>query len=362
MGTSIGWIVGFVALALLGVLVVFWTTAFRPQAVEDVVIHCADATLESLKPGQPIKVMTYNVQYFASKNYVFFYDLPDMSGPDWRPSREDIHATFHEVARVIVDESPDFVLLQEVDHGSRRTYHEDQLQSLLSLLPNEYTCHTSTYYWKAKFVPHPRIWGSVGVKLAVITKHRPTHVTRYALPTLPINPIIRIFAGGRAVLEARFPVAGGRELVVLNTHLDAFVLGTDVMQRQVSFLDEHLQGLDKGQTQWVLGGDLNLLPVGQYEKLSPDQQSYYNPQTEMQLLYDHFAVIPDPAALSGSKDHDWFTYYANDPSIGKPDRTLDYLIHSHNLSLAEAKVRQSDTQTISDHFPVVARFVLSAES
>lgn len=347
---------------LLAGLALLWINRFSPRPVEELEILCDADALATLQAGQTIKVMTYNVQYFAGKNYVFYYDLPDLSGPDWRPSREDIDATLHEVARVIADESPDFVLLQEVDHGARRTYHEDQLRRLLGLIPGSYSCHASTYYWKARFVPYPKIWGAVGVKLALISKYRPTTVTRFALPTLPINPILRAFAGGRAVIEARFPVAGGPDLLILNTHLDAFVLGTDIMQRQVAFLDEHLLDLDRKQTQWVLGGDLNLLPAGQYGKLSPDQQSYYNPVTEMQVLYDHYSVIPDLATLSGPAEDKWFTYFANDPSIDRPDRTLDYLIHSHRFSLMEAKVRQSDTLAISDHFPVTAQFILNTEA
>jgi len=43
-----------------------------------------------LKPGQPLKILTLTVQYMASKNYVFFSDLPAVYAPDERPSPEDI--------------------------------------------------------------------------------------------------------------------------------------------------------------------------------------------------------------------------------------------------------------------------------
>lgn len=43
------------------------------------------------------------------------------------------------------------------------------------------------------------------------------------------------------------------------------------------------------------------------------------------------------------------------------DRTLDYLFHSPKLQRITGYVRQEDTQTISDHLPVVGRFLLPAD-
>jgi len=56
----------------------------------------------------------------------------------------------------------DVVLLQEIDDGAARTDYNDQLARLLPLLPPEYVCHTTAFYWKAAYVPHPRIHGGAG--------------------------------------------------------------------------------------------------------------------------------------------------------------------------------------------------------
>jgi endonuclease/exonuclease/phosphatase family metal-dependent hydrolase len=163
-----------------------WAITYHPAEVQAEAIVCAeDAPV--LQPGQSLKVLSYNVQFVAGKNYVFFYDLPDDAGPDERPSAADIAQTVQEVARVIRAENPDVILLQEVDDGSARTDHEDQLARLRALLPQDYKCHTATFYWKAAFVPHPRIMGAIGQKLAIVSKYRLDRASRYQLALAPGN-------------------------------------------------------------------------------------------------------------------------------------------------------------------------------
>ena len=50
-----------------------------------------------LVPGQAVKVMTWNVQHLAGKQYVFWNDLPDGSGPDDRATAEDLAYNLDEV-------------------------------------------------------------------------------------------------------------------------------------------------------------------------------------------------------------------------------------------------------------------------
>ena len=63
-----------------------------------------------------------------------------------------------------------------------------------------------------------------------------------------------------------------------------------------------------------------------------------------------------PAQLISS----WLTHYPNDPGLNGPDRTVDYLFYSPKIKRVEARVRQDDTLRISDHLPVIARFLLPA--
>src|SRR5262245_1753713 len=146
---GIGIVLGVLVLALAGFLIF---GIYRPSDVEEMAVTCpADAP--QLQPGQTLKVLTWNVQTMSGKNYVFWSDVPTNDRPDDQPSPEDITLTLEEVARVIVEENPDIILLQEIANGEARTYNEDQLARLLELLPDEYACSTSTFSWKAAYVP-----------------------------------------------------------------------------------------------------------------------------------------------------------------------------------------------------------------
>ena len=347
------WVAGTLSTLIILLTILVWAMTFHPAPIqEETVTNKGNPPM--LQPGQQIKIMSYNVQYMASKNYVFFYDLLDGSGPDLRPSPEDITATFHEVARVIKAEDPDIILIQEIDDGAARTDFENQLNRLLDLLPESYGSYSASYYWKSMFVPHPKIMGAVGMKVATISKYKISSATRHQLALIPADPVTQQFNLKRAIREVRLPVDGKKELVVMNTHLDAFSQGTDTMQRQVAYLHQLGKKLDEDNMAWAVGGDFNLLPPGQYEQLIPAERAYYVPDTEFKIFYQDFSVVPSLSQLQGEDRHRWFTFFPNGSRSTAPDRTIDYLIHAKSFTLIDSHIRQADTLHISDHLPVVA--------
>jgi endonuclease/exonuclease/phosphatase family metal-dependent hydrolase len=344
---------------LMGLLVgLVWGITYHPADIQEEAVVCA-ADAPILEPGQSVKVLTYNVQYMAGKNYVFFYDLPHNAGPDERPTAAAIDATLREVARIIQTENPDVVLLQEVDDGAARTEYEDQLARLLTLLPQEnYRCQTAAFYWKADFVPHPRIMGSIGQKLAIISKYQINQATRYQLPVVTADPLTQQFSPKQAILEARLPVANSQDFALLATHLEVANRGTEVMQQQVAAVMERLESLNREGYAWLIGGDFNLLPPGQFERLAESQQPNFRAETELKPLIDRYRVIPDPFDVNGEHGDSWLTMFTNDPATTGPDRTLDYIFYADRLTLLGGYVRQHDTLTISDHLPLIAEFRL----
>src|SRR4029078_5418802 len=126
MKRPLKWTIGTVAALLALLVALVWSTTFHPAALQPAPVACAQAA-PVLQPGQSLKIMTWNVQFMAGKNYVFFSALPDGNAPDDRPTAQDITITLGEVARVIRAEHPDLVLLQEVDDGAARTDYENQL-------------------------------------------------------------------------------------------------------------------------------------------------------------------------------------------------------------------------------------------
>lgn len=343
--------------AILLLCLVFILSTYHPADVQGEAVTSPDGAPVLVK-GQKIKVLSWNVQFMAGKNYVFFFDEWDNSGPDIRPSKADIGLTFSEVARIIKDEDPDIILLQELDSGAARTDGEDQLARLLPLLPSEYVSYATAWYWKAAFVPHPQIMGSVGMKLGIISKYRMSEARRYQLPLMPNNIIVSNLQFKRAVLEARFPVRDGPPFTALAIHQDAFAQGSDTMQRQVNLVAKILSQKEAGGGSWVIGGDFNLLPPvrSAYDRLPADEKAYFQPDSEIAKLYGAFRAFPSLEMVEGP---DFARYLTHWPNRGKAaDRTIDYFFVGKNMAAEGFRVRQADTGRISDHFPIIIELSL----
>ena len=139
----LGLIFGFVILVgLIGVLFFIWLHAstLRVKEIESVTfVNLTD--VPTLKSGQKIKVLSWNIQFLAgNQNNHFFFD----GGKDAWPSITTRIKVLKQIAEVIITERPDIVLLQEVDDGAKRTEYEDQLTELLALLPKEYGNYQKT--------------------------------------------------------------------------------------------------------------------------------------------------------------------------------------------------------------------------
>ena len=352
----IKWLILAVFGAALSASLWAWFAVYQPPDLERVPVHCA-ADAPTLSPGQTVKVLNWNVQYMAGKDYHFFYE----GGPDAQVEPEDIHRTTAEVARIIREEDPDVVLLQEVYDGAVRTEYIDELARLRRQLPDDYACHTSAFYWRAPFVPHPRILGSVGMKLVVLSKYRVDEALRHQLTLKPADPVTKHFGLRRAVQEVRLPVDGGPDFVALNTHLEAFAQGTGLMAQHVDEIQAILQQITSNGHPWLIGGDFNMLPpdAEAYDRLQPSQRDYFNDDaTEITPLFDAYQSVPTLEELRGPSAADWFTHFPNDPSVEGPNKTIDYLFLPDDLPLGAHSVRQHDTLHISDHLPVIGQFRL----
>ena len=351
-----------IALALLLALIggLIYNVTWHPAPHERMPVSCnaRDAAPPILMPGQALKVMTWNIQYLAGKRYVFWYDMPDGSGPDERPTADDIAYNLDEVARVIRDEQPDVVLLQEVNDGAKNTDYTNQLALLQERVTDLYPCSTEAFYWKSDFVPDRHIYGSVGMKLATLSRYQMDKAERLQLPSPNGNLIGRQFEPKRALLVSDLPLRDGGHLAVVNTHLGDFKPGDDTLQRQLAATTQLLDTFEQAGTLWISGGDFNLLPQGQYQRLPAEQREQYAPDSELHALWDKYPMIPSNDDANGEDRRKWYTRFPNDPRLSGPDRTLDYLFYSPKLKRVDAQVRQADTMLISDHLPVIGRFLL----
>ena len=347
-------ILRILALVAAVLILAFRLSTFHPKPIQAEKVY-ARSEAPALQSGQRLKVLNWNLQYMAGKNYVFFYDEWDGSGKDDRPSRQDIEASYAEVVRVLLDEDPDLLILQELHDGSSSTDGEDQLERLLGYLPESYAYYASAFYWKAAFVPHPRIMGSAGMKLAIISKYRVDEAFRYQLPLMPADPITRHLNFKRAVLELRLPVQGGAPLSLMSIHMDAFAQGSDTMQRQVDYVIGLLGDTAAQGRSFVIAGDFNLVPPGlSYSRLPDDEKPMFQTDTEIAKLYALYKGFPRVEDVDGPEGERFLTHFPN--IRDRPDRVLDYFFVSDDIEPESFTVRRHDTLRISDHLPTILEF------
>ena len=206
------------------------------------------------------------------------------------------------------------------------------------------------------------IFGSVGRQLATLSRYRIEHAERLQLPVASANFISRQFQPKDALLATKLPLSDGGQLTVFNTHLERASQPDDTLQAQVSAVAKVLDKYESQGLPWLIGGDFNLLPLGQYRRLPAEQRTPYSADSELHLLWDKYPMIPTNNEASGIDRAQWLTHYPNDPGLNGPDRTVDYLFYSPKIKRVEATVRQDDTLRISDHLPVIARFLLPRHS
>ena len=350
--------------ALLGLLIVIglagamvYSLTWRPDAREVLPVSCSTQA-PTLAPGQALKVMTWNVQYLAGKRYVFWDDLA--AGTDEAPTADDMAFSLDEVARVIRDEQPDIVLLQELDDGAKASGYQNQLKLLQERVADLYPCSTHAFDWKADFIPDPHIFGSVGRQLATLSRYEIEHAERLQLPVSEVNLISRQFKPKNALLVTYLPLSDGGQISVLNTRLHRATQPDETLQAQISAVAKVLDKFESHGTPWLIGGDFNLLPLGQYQRLPSEQRTPYSADSALHVLWDKYPMIPTNNEAGGIDRARWLTHYPNDTNVSGPDRTVDYLFYSPRIKRVEARVRQDDTLRISDHLPVIARFLLPA--
>ncbi|MFF7706162.1 endonuclease/exonuclease/phosphatase family protein [Pseudomonas sp. NPDC007930] len=329
--------------------VLLYRSAWHPPRQMAIAPLCRGSA-PSLVPGQALKVMTWNVQALAGND-----------GGSGTPTPADLAHGLDEVARVVREEHPDVLLLQEVDNGAQATAGQDQLALLRERLADLYPCSAQAYDFKASFVPSWHGFGAAGRTLATLSRYRLEKAERLQLP-LPGNALSQLFAPQPALLSSYLNMADGSLLAVLNTHLASYQAGNDGQRNQLITLRRRLDRLEGQGTPWLLGGTLNALPLGQYRRLEPALQPQYAPNSDLHLLWDAYPMVPSNAQAGGQQRAQWLTYLGGAAPDGGPDRTLDYLFLSPGLGKLEARVRQADTQGISGHLPVWVRVMLPAQA
>ena len=331
-------------LLLVGGFVVFvFATEYTPETKQAAPVE-GKGDGAGLRVGQPFKVLSWTLQYSASRKHRFFYD----GGDAVHVPEADVKATVSAIGSVLAAESPAVALLQEIDRDSARTGRVDQLPSFVQGM--KATAWTAAPYHKAAFVPKPftNPLGRVQMDLGILTTGPLQSAERHQLALMNEPRPVQALNLKRALLTAEVPVEGlSQPLAVAVTHLSAFSFGDGTLEKQVAAVKAWMEVRPEGQP-WILAGDFNLLPPGDDKsRLSTEADLYADDQNPVE------AVLPAFRELFGERQLDPATRTYLPFGFDEPDRKIDYFFVGGPIEVVEGAVLREHA-AISDHLPIRA--------
>jgi endonuclease/exonuclease/phosphatase family metal-dependent hydrolase len=242
----------------LPVLVVFLYLAFmtvtdyRPQEAIDLEIK--NNRTEILKKGKPLSILTFNIGYCgldAAED--FFMDGGVRSRCS---SREQTQANLQRITGFLTGATADVIVLQEVDVASSRSYRVDESAYLQKNLAGHGSVFAFNY--KVPWVPVPlaRPMGAVASGLLTFSRFHVRSAVRYSFPGSEAWPR-QLAELDRCFIESRLPVEGGKELVLLNSHLSVFDRGGRIRKLQLAYMKKRIMDEYSRGNHVIVGGDWN---------------------------------------------------------------------------------------------------------
>jgi len=294
-----------------------------------------------------LSILTWNIGYCGlDKDMDFFYD----GGKKVFTPKKTLINNLVAVEKFLKqNDTADFIFIQEVDKDSKRSYHINEFDSLNSVLKNHFSSFGKNY--DVFFVPVPvsSPMGKVLSGVALYSKFQPVSSVRNSFPGKYSFPK-QLFMLDRCFIVNRYPLTNGKDLIVINTHNEAYDPG-QIRKAQMDYLKGFLQKEYEKGNYLILGGDWNQTP--------PE----FKPTYPASLIRTEQISLPASYLPAG-----WQWVYDNTTPTNRtiqsaydPEKTtttvIDFFLISPNVKANSVKCYNLDFEH-SDHNPVLAKFRL----
>ncbi|MFQ9514852.1 MAG: endonuclease/exonuclease/phosphatase family protein [Eubacterium sp.] len=306
-----------------------------------------------VKTGTEYIIGTYNVGFGAYlPDYSFFMD----GGTESRCySKESAANTINDAAKLAISYKPDFMMFQEVDRNSTRSYHVNQEEMMNKVFSPYYESFAVNYDSAYLFYPFRKPIGKSYSGLSLYSKYEITDSIRRSLPIS--TGFSKFLDLDRCYSISRVNVENGKELVLFTVHLSAYGNSDKIRQGQLDMLfGDMKKEVDEGNYV-VCGGDFNHdLKADESETENCESWAFPFPRSQMpeglgfamdKLSEDEIKDMPESSRNADMEYIPGKTYVV----------TLDGFIISDNIEMTEYEIKDTGYQ-YSDHQPVIMKFVL----
>jgi endonuclease/exonuclease/phosphatase family metal-dependent hydrolase len=327
-----------VVTVFIGIIIYAIISDYKPKEKE---IISTGVKHEILNGSMEFSLLTWNIGYGGlDREMDFFYD----GGTRVFTPETTCLKNLSEINKFLKqNDSIDFILLQEVDMDSKRSYHINEFESLKIALKAYSPAFAKNY--DVFFVPVPPAtpMGKVLSGLTIFSKYLPTSSIRYSFPGEYGFPK-QLFMLDRCFLVNRYPLSNGKELLIINTHNEAFDPG-QIRRAQMSYLKDFLLDEFRNGNYIVTGGDWNQNPPEFHSDFAMNKTD----TTQMVIPIDY--LPPDWKWLYDNRtpsERNVFTAY--DPS-STTTNIFDFFLISPNIVSISVEGVQLNFEN-SDHNPV----------
>ncbi|MCU0328003.1 MAG: endonuclease/exonuclease/phosphatase family protein [Chitinophagales bacterium] len=312
------------------------------------IIIATHENFDTLQVQESFTSMIWNIGYCGLDAQAdFFHDGGKMS----RQNEVTLNHTLNGVVAEIRKQNSDFILLQEVDSHSKRSYFTDQTFRISNALDSFSSFFAKNY--QVQYVPLPWLdpMGKVNSGLLTCSKFIPKKVIRYQLPG-KFGFFKQLFFLRRCLLVSIYQVSNGKEFWVINLHNSAYDTEGKLRDQELDFLLQLTEEQCVRGNYVLVGGDWNECPSDfVYNKFHPDiKENAYNANMRKnfsQWLNFHY----DPNFPTNRKLNKPF-------EKGKTFTTIiDYYLVSQNIQVDSVNTIPQDFK-YSDHEKILLQFKL----
>ena len=246
---------GLLAVLLLAAIIYVLYVVISYSRLPDNLDLAVDGEAEEqyVELNREYTVVTQNLGFGAyTSDFTFFMD----GGKESRAkSRESVIDCIEKGMETTLSFAPDFVLFQEVDLDSTRSYHTDQY----AMLRDEFSGYAgicaqnydSAYLMYPIFEPH----GASKSSMVTFSKVAPDSSLRRSLPIS--TSFSKFLDLDRCYSVTRIPAENGKELLLYNIHASAYGGSDEIRTAQMTMLMEDMRGEYEKGNYVVCGGDFN---------------------------------------------------------------------------------------------------------
>jgi len=344
-------VVAILITGFIGLLLYAKVTDYKPGEKE---IIARPENPSVLKDSLSISLLTWNIGYAGlDKDMDFFKD----GGTKVITPKDNYLENIAGIADFLLNsDTVDFILIQEIDRDSKRSYRVDQFEKIAGILSGHNPFFAKNY--DVFFVPAPpsKPMGKVVSGIATYSKYTPVSSIRYSLPGDMGFPT-QLFYLDRCFMVNRFRIENGRELVLINTHNEAFDEGGDIRQAQMESIKEFVLNEYNSGNYVITGGDWNQYPPEFKPAFSTDKAftgkigNFNLTGIESDYMPGEWKWIYDPATPSVR------TLDAAYIPSTTPASICDIFLISPNIEFVSVKCHHLGF-TNSDHNPVIMKVKL----